>query len=70
MKAYPDGLEILPLPRDLPDPGVSATAVRAGVAAPARPLDAAHLGRILFLGAGVVRSGERDGRRIPRLTAS
>ncbi|GGN64910.1 hypothetical protein GCM10010112_25580 [Actinoplanes lobatus] len=64
MKAYPGGPAVLALPRDLPDPGVSATAVLAGVAAAARPLDAAHLGRILFLGAGVVRSGERNGRRI------
>ncbi|GGQ74298.1 nitroreductase family protein [Couchioplanes azureus] len=63
MKAYPDGLEVLELPRELPDPQVSATAVLAGVAAPARPLDAAQLGRVLFLGAGVVRTGERDGRR-------
>lgn len=64
MKAYPDGLDVLDLPRELPDPGVSATAVLAGVAAPGQPLDAAQLGRVLFLGAGVVRTGERGGRRI------
>ncbi len=64
MKGYPDGLPVLHLPRDLPDPGVAATAVLAGVAAPARPLDAAQLGRMLFLGAGVVRTAERDGRPI------
>ncbi|MGN9813365.1 SagB/ThcOx family dehydrogenase [Micromonospora sp. BQ11] len=63
-KAYTRGLPVVALPRDLPDPGVSATAVLAGVAAPARPLDAAQLGRVLFLGAGVVRTAERDGRPI------
>ncbi|MEV0609406.1 hypothetical protein AB0I61_23840 [Polymorphospora rubra] len=63
LKAYPDGLPVVALPRDLPDPGVPATAVLAGVESPARPLDAAQLGRLLFLGAGVVRTMERDGRR-------
>lgn len=62
MKGYPDGPAVLALPRDLPDPGVSATAVLAGVASPAQPLDAAQLGRVLFLGAGVVRTAERNGR--------
>jgi SagB-type dehydrogenase family enzyme len=38
--------------------------VLAGVAAEPRPLDAAQLGRVLFLGAGVVRSAERNGRRV------
>ncbi|MFG1887804.1 nitroreductase family protein [Micromonospora sp. NPDC049051] len=61
-KGYPDDLPVLALPRDLPDPGVPATAVLAGVAGAARPLDAAQLGRVLFLGAGVVRSAERQGR--------
>jgi SagB-type dehydrogenase family enzyme len=61
MKRYPDGLATIALPRDLPDPAVSAT---AGVECPAQPLDAAQLGRILFLGAGVVRTTERRGRRI------
>ncbi|MEU4427454.1 hypothetical protein AB0F81_43090 [Actinoplanes sp. NPDC024001] len=64
VKAYPDGLDVLALPRELPDPQVSATAVLAGIGAPAQPLDAAQLGRVLFLGAGVVRTGERNGRRI------
>ncbi|MEH1100473.1 nitroreductase family protein [Micromonospora sp. CPCC 205561] len=64
MKGYPDGPPVLALPRDLPDPGVPATAVLAGVAAAARPLDAAQLGRVLFLGAGVVRTAERDGRPV------
>ncbi|WP_198348162.1 hypothetical protein [Plantactinospora sp. KBS50] len=64
MKAYPDGLPVLDLPRELPDPGLPATAVLAGDAAPTRPLDAAQLGRILFLGAGVVRTSLRNGRRM------
>jgi SagB-type dehydrogenase family enzyme len=63
MKGYSDGLPVLALPRDLPDPGVPATAVLAGVASPAHLLDAAHLGRVLFLGAGIVRIAERNGRR-------
>ena len=62
MKAYPDGLPVVALPRDLPDPGVSATAALAGVRAPAQPLDAAQLGRVLFLGAGVVRTKPWHGR--------
>src|SRR5690242_6322958 len=61
MKAYP-GLPATPLPRDLPDPGVPATAVLAGRPAPARPLDTAQLGRVLYLGAGVVRVSERNGQ--------
>jgi SagB-type dehydrogenase family enzyme len=64
MKAYPPGLPAVALPRELPDPGVPATAVLAGAPAPVQPLDAAQLGRILFLGAGVVRTAERNGRRI------
>jgi len=63
LKGYRD-LPVLPLPRDLPDPGVSATAALAGRPTPAQPLDAAQLGRLLFLGAGVVRVSERRGRRI------
>lgn len=61
MKAYPDGLPVVALPRDLPDPGVPATAVLAGVPAPALPLDGAQLGRVLFFGAGVVRTKEHHG---------
>jgi SagB-type dehydrogenase family enzyme len=64
VKSYPDGLPVLALPRDLPDPGVPATAVLAGVESPPQLLDAAQLGRILFLGAGVVRTAQRNGRRI------
>ena len=62
MKIYPDGLPVIALPRDLPDPGVSATSVLAGVPAPAQRLDAAQLGRVLFLGAGVVRTKPWHGR--------
>jgi SagB-type dehydrogenase family enzyme len=64
VKQYDAGLPVTPLPRELPNPGVSATAVLAGSPAPSRPLDAAELGRILYLGAGVVRTAERDGRQI------
>src|SRR4051794_8672701 len=63
-KEYPDDLPVLALPRDLPAPGVRATAVLAGVAAEPRPLDAAQLSRVLFLGAGVVRSADRNGRKV------
>ena len=53
----------LALPRSLPAVPMSATAVLAGVGAVAAgALDAAALGRILFLGAGVVRTSTRDGR--------
>jgi SagB-type dehydrogenase family enzyme len=61
--SYPTGLPRIALPRDLPDPGVSATYVLAGIASPPQPLDAGQLGRILFLGAGVVRTFERRGQR-------
>ena len=60
VKQYDAGLPIVPLPRELPNPGVSATAALAGSPIPSRPLDAAGLGRILYLGAGVVRTGERS----------
>jgi hypothetical protein len=63
MKGYSDDLPLLMLPRDLPDPGTPATAVLAGAPSAASPLDAAQLGRVLFLGAGVVRTAERNGRR-------
>ena len=61
-KGYADGLPVISLPRELPDPGVAATAALAGVPAPAQPLDAAQLGRVLFLGAGVVRTKPWHGR--------
>ena len=62
MKQYAD-LPVVALPRELPDPGASATAVLAGSDFPSQPLDAAQLGRVLFLGAGVVRTADRNGRR-------
>src|SRR4051812_16574153 len=65
-KTYGGDLPRLALPRDLPDPGVSATSVLGGVAPPHQPLDAAQLGRILFLGAGVVRTFERTINDQPR----
>jgi SagB-type dehydrogenase family enzyme len=61
-KTYPAGLPAVALPRDLPDPGGSATSVLAGVPAAPAPLDAAQLGRVLFLGAGIVRYMVRDDR--------
>ena len=64
LKTYPESLPFVALPRDLPDPGVSATAVLAGLPAAKQTLDAAQLGRILFLGAGIVRTSERNGRRM------
>jgi hypothetical protein len=63
LKGYRD-LPVLALPRDLPDPAVSATAALAGRQTQAQPMDAAQLGRLLFLGAGVVRVAERRGRQI------
>jgi hypothetical protein len=62
IKGYPDGLPVIALPQDLPDPGVPATAALAGVPVPAQTLDAAQLGRVLFLGAGVVRTKPWHGR--------
>jgi hypothetical protein len=59
VKQYDTGPPVTPLTRELPNPGVSATAVLAGSPVPSRPLDAAQLGRILYLTAGVVRTGER-----------
>ncbi|WP_326558105.1 hypothetical protein [Micromonospora sp. NBC_01796] len=64
MKTY-GGLPRLPLPRDLPDPEMPATTALAGNPATRQPLDAAQLGRVLFLGAGIVRVADRDGLRIP-----
>ncbi len=64
VKSYPAGLPVVPLPRELPDPGVPAVHVLSGKPTAAQPLDAAQLGRILFLGAGVVRTADRNGRRV------
>jgi SagB-type dehydrogenase family enzyme len=63
VKHYPPDRPAAALPRELPNPGVSTTAALAGVDAPAQPLDAAQLGRLLFLASGVVRTAERNGRR-------
>jgi hypothetical protein len=63
LKSYAGDRPVIALPRDLPDPGVAATAALAGVECPRQPLDATGLGRVLFLGAGVVRFGERNGVR-------
>ena len=61
VKRYPAGLPTVPLPRELPGPGVAATAVLAGLAGDAAGLlDAGQLGRVLYLGAGVVRTSPRD----------
>ncbi|HEU5268277.1 MAG TPA: hypothetical protein VFU36_00020 [Jatrophihabitans sp.] len=60
VKSYPAGLAVLPLPRQLPRPEMSATAVLAGRSGAGQPLDAAQLGRVLYLGAGVVRTSQRD----------
>ena len=62
VKAYGAGLPITPLPRDLPLPGVGATAALAGAPVASQVLDAAQLGRVLFLGGGVVRSTEHPAR--------
>ncbi|MEV4702969.1 hypothetical protein [Actinoplanes sp. NPDC049316] len=60
VKRYPDGLPRADLPRDLPATTAPAVAVLAGTAA-VQPsaLSLAHLARILFLSAGVVRTAER-----------
>lgn len=53
----------VPLPVDLPLVDVAATAVLAGESG-AAPLDLAHLARLLFLGAGVVRTTEWRGHTL------
>jgi len=62
VKEYRGDLSVMPLPRDLPLPGVSAAAVLAGVPIATQVLDAAQLGRVLFLGGGVVRTSEHKVR--------
>jgi hypothetical protein len=64
VKEYQSGLPVVPLPKDFPSPDVSATEVLAGRPGSPLPLDVTQLGRILFLGAGVVRTSERAGREI------
>lgn len=59
-KEYPDGLPVTALPRELPRTDVPATEVLAGRMMPGSPLDAAQLGQVLFLGAGVARTARRD----------
>jgi nitroreductase len=72
LKAYAADLPIAPLPRDFPPSRESAAAVLAGRPAEARPLDAAQLGRVLFLGAGVVRTTDHPlrGRLLFRAAGS
>ncbi|MFP5299476.1 MAG: hypothetical protein ACLGHL_10860 [Actinomycetota bacterium] len=71
VKAYPEGLPRLALPRDLPAADVSATGTLAGHTRQQSPLDAAQLGRALFLSAGVVRTGmHRIGRVMFRAAGS
>ncbi len=60
MKGYPTGSRSSRCRATCRDPACRATAALAGAPAPAQPLDAAQLGRVLFLGAGVVRT-ERSG---------
>ncbi len=62
VKEYPADLPVISLPRDLPRSDAGAAAVLAGVPATAQVLDAAQLGRVLFLAGGVVRTSERRGR--------
>lgn len=71
VKGYPEGLPVVTLPRDLPEVGHSAADALAGVFGPSMPLDAGHLGRILFLGGGVVRTAKsRMGRLLFRASGS
>ncbi len=71
VKIYPTGLPRVSLPRDLPSPEIAATDVLAGRAARKLDLDAAQLGRILFLGAGVVRTSvHRIGKMMFRASGS
>jgi hypothetical protein len=61
-KEFPSGLPVVSLPRELPEPGVLATTTLAGIPVPTQRLDASQLGRVLFLGAGVVRTKPWHGR--------
>jgi hypothetical protein len=60
VKSYPDGLPVVELPREWATPEAPATAVLAGLATPVGPLTPASLARMLFLSAGVVRTGARS----------
>lgn len=63
-KAFPAGLPVLPLPRELPAPQGSTLAVLGGHAPGAAALDLAQLSRLLHLSAGIVRTEDRSGGRI------
>jgi len=59
-KRYPDRLDRLELPRELPKTSDSCLSVLAGTArAPQRDLDLNQLSRLLHLSAGIVRTMER-----------
>ena len=65
VKAFPEDLPGVPLPRDLPAPPARMLAALAGHAAGAATLDLAQLARLLHLSAGVVRTAKaKDGRTI------
>ncbi len=64
VKDYPGTLPVTVLPRPLPAVDVSAASVLAGVSGPPRGVDAAQLGRLLFLAGGVVRTLQRNGQRM------
>ncbi len=72
VKEYREEPAVTSLARDLPRPGTSATAALAGASVAAQPHDAAQLGRVLFLGAGVVRTSEHPlrGRLLFRASGS
>jgi hypothetical protein len=64
-KRYDEDLPRHALPAELPTTTAPALAVLAGTARPAEAKpDLAQLARLLFLSAGVVRTAERNGRRI------
>jgi nitroreductase len=61
VKEFPEGLPVVPLPRELPAPGGSSLAALAGRAEGGGALDLAQLARLLHLSAGVVRTREWSG---------
>jgi SagB-type dehydrogenase family enzyme len=65
VKAFPAELPLVPLPRELPAPEAGTLAALGGHAAHVGKLDLAHLARLLYLSAGIVRTAEgRDGKTI------
>jgi hypothetical protein len=60
VKAYAPGLPVVALPREWPAVDTPATAVLAGAAVEPGALDVPSLARLLFLSAGVVRTGARS----------